>query len=348
MARFLTNPLELVRSTHRVAEALELGSPWADSSGLEAIVWDELYPGAAGLPVTRAEAMAVPAVAAARHRLAGTIARFPLRAYRAGEPLEDQPVWTYRADSVQSPAHRLAWTVDDLIFHGRALWAVERDREAQVVRATHVPQDRWSIDPDTGGVLLDLEPMPPGTAVLIDGLHEGICTFGADSIRGAAGIRDAAVDTARHPMRLEMHDTGDYPMTRAEQRELVADAKNAMRETGGVIYTSPGVEAKLHPVSADQLLVAGRESFAVDIARLIGVPAAIIDAYSNGATMTYSTTQDVIAAFLHLGLTLYMTPITARLSLDDVAPRGTEIRFEADAVLGIEALTTPPVREPSA
>ena len=57
--------------------------------------------------------------------------------------------------------------------------------------------------------------------------------------------------------------------------------------------------------------------------------------------MTYTTVQDVLAHFLHLGATLYMTPITARLSLDDVSPRGTEIRFNLDDVLGAAALTSP-------
>jgi len=325
---------------------MQVESPWADNDHLERITWDELYPGAAGVALTRAEAMAVPAVARARHLIAGTIARFPLVAYRAGDPLEDQPAWTYRADGTQSPTMRLVATVDDLIFRGESLWLAERDRENQVTRASHCPYDRWTTDAD-GFILVDDERIGASRAIHIPGMHEGILAYGGPAIRGAAATLEAAVDTAQHPFRLELHDSGDYPLTRDEARALVSDARTALADGNGVIYTTPGLEAKLHQVTADSLLVAGRESFAVDVARAMGIPSAMIDAHSNGATMTYSTTLDVVQSFLHLGLTLYMSPITARLSLDDVAPRGTEIRFEADAVLGIEKLTETPNREPT-
>lgn len=329
-----------------VAVRLELESPWVDNSHLERVTWTELY--SSPLAMTRAEAMTVPAVARARHLNVNTIARMPLAAYRAGEPLADQPAWTYRTDGYQSPLHRLAGTVDDLIFHGEALWIAERDREGNITRATHCPWSKWDTN-DDGVIEVNGAELTAAQAIHIPGLHEGILTFGTAAIRGAAETLAAAVDTAAHPFRLELHDTGDYPMTRDESQALVADARQAMTEGSGVIYTTPGLEAKLHAVSSDQLLVAGRESFAVDVARLIGLPSAMIDAHSNGATMTYSTTADVVQSFLHLGLTLYMSPITARLSLDDVAPRGTEIRFDTATVLGIEALTSPesaPTREP--
>lgn len=325
-----------------------LGSPWADNSHLERITLDELYPGLAGLPVTRAEAMRVPAVARARHLIAGTLARVPLEAWRAGERLAEQPTWIYRSDGTQSPAQRTASTVDDLIFHGESLWLAERDREGQVTRATHVPFDAWAVDAD-GYITVREERVPGPAAIHIPGLHEGICTFAADTIRGASSTMAAAVDTAQHPMRLELHDTGDYPMPRDERRELIAEARAAMASGAGVIYTSPGLESKMHSTDAGALLVDGRESFAVDVARHIGVPSAMVDAHSRGATMTYQNATDALQAFLHLGLTLYMTPITARLSLDDVAPRGTEIRFDVDGVLGATALATgtTPVGEPS-
>ena len=342
----LTDALALRRNTEAYGTRLELESPWSDNDHLNTITWNELYPGAP-LPLTRAEAMAVPAVARARHMIAGTIARFPLVSYRYGEPLDDQPAWQYRADGTQSPHARLLATVDDLIFFGESLWLAERDTEGGILRAGHCPFDRWSTDAD-GYLTVDDQRIPGSRAIHIPGAHEGILTFGRAAIRGAAETLAASVDAAMHPFRLELHDTGDYPLTRDEARALVSDARQALTDGSGVVYTTPGIEAQLHQINADEARVAGRESFAVDVARLIGVPSAIIDAHSNGATMTYSTTLDVIQSFLHLGLTLYMDPITARLSLDDVAPRGTEIRFESDTVLGIESLTPTPDREPTA
>lgn len=326
---------------------LELGSPWADGQ-LSAIVWDDLYT-ADSRPITRAEAMRVPAVAAARHRIVTGIAAMPLRAFRDGVKLDDQPVWTYRADGVQSAVLRLTYTADDLLFHGEALWVVDRDREGWPIRATHVPHDVWGMD-DRGTVLVDGAPVPERRAVHIRGLHEGILSFGGPAIRGASALLHGAVDTARTPFRLELHDNGDYPMTRDEARNLVADARQAMADSQGVVYTTPGIESRMHPFDAGSLLVDGRESFAVDVARLVGIPSAMIDAHARGATMTYSTTRDVIEAFLYLGLPAYMLPITARLSCDDIAPRGVEIRFDTDAILTPESLVAPtqaPSREPT-
>ena len=328
---------------NRITDALlrrngtQLASPWADNSHLARIVWDELYPGAAGAVATRAEAMAVPAIARARHLLVTTVSPLPVRAYKYGEQLPDQPVWTYRADGIESPALRMAHTVDDLLFYGQSLWTAERDAEGALIRATHVPYSEWSTDHD-GYITIREQRQPASRVIHIPGLHSGICDFGADAIRGAAATLTSAVDTARHPLRLELHDTGDYPLPIAEARELVAAARTAMNDAGGVVYTSPGIEAKMHPVSADTLLVEGRESFAVDAARIVGIPSGMIDAYSRGATMTYSTLADMLQHFLHLGATLYTTPITARLSLDDCTPRGSEIRFDISR-LGAEALT---------
>ena len=181
-------------------------------------------------------------------------------------------------------------------------------------------------------------------------MHDGILSFGRAAIRGAADTLAAAVDTARHPFRLELHDTGDYPMTREESRELVADARAALHDNAGVVYTTPGIDAKLHQVDAGALLVEGRESFAVDAARLIGIPSAMVDAHSTGSTMTYQNLQDTMTSFLHLGLVTYTAPIAARLSLDDITPRGSEVRFAVDDVLGAETLLDPssaPSREPT-
>jgi len=346
MGRLRRN-LALVEQTESFGRALGTPSPFADNSHLERITWNELYPGMTGLPVTRAEAMRVPAVARARHSIAATIARLPLEAWRDNKPLPDQPVWTHRTDGTQSPAQRLVGTVDDLLFHGESLWITERDREGNLTRATHLPFEYWALDAE-GYITVNNERANAGEVIHIPGMHEDICTFGAETVRGAHATLAAAVDTAQHPMRLELHDTGDYPMSTDERDELVRDARQAMANSAGVIYTSPGIQAKMHTADAGALLVDGRESFAVDVARMIGVPGAMIDAHSRGATMTYATTADVLQSFLHLGLTLYMTPITARLSLDDVAPRGTEIRFDVDAVLGAAALANPdtaPTRE---
>ena len=112
---------------------------WTDNSHLYDIVLDDVFAAAgAYAPMTRQQAMRVPAVARARHLIAGTIAALPLRALRGDTLTEPQPYWCYGTDgqlgdidtsdairwglSVQSPWWRLLWTVDDHLFHGESLW----------------------------------------------------------------------------------------------------------------------------------------------------------------------------------------------------------------------------------
>lgn len=314
-------------------------TPYGPPDALDRFTYDQLFDALVDAPITRSEAMRVPAVARARHMITTTIARADLLVHdRTGAALDPQPPWTRRTDTAQPAAHRLAWTVDDLLFYGESLWLVDRDSERHPMRVEHVPFHRWERDPDDR-ITVDGTPVAGPRLVHFAGLHEGILTFGAAAIRGAAAMLDAAVDTARRPFRLELHDAGDYPLTRAEIRELIADARAAMLDNAGVVYTAPGLEARLHGISADSLLVAGRESFAVDVARLIGVPSAMVDAHSTGATMTYTNVEQVIRSFLHLGLVTYMLPITSRLSLDDIVPAGQTVRFDLDDLLAVEALT---------
>jgi hypothetical protein len=107
--------------------SLDLASPWSPSpTPLASVVLSDLF-GAetlANLPLSRPEAMAVPAVARARHIIAGTVARIPLRAYRGDTALGrfDEPGWINSTGSALPPYHRMLWTADDLLFHGWSCW----------------------------------------------------------------------------------------------------------------------------------------------------------------------------------------------------------------------------------
>src|SRR6516162_2786195 len=84
-----------------VAGSPQVLSPYSPS-GLASIVWADLF-GVDAWPVTRAEAMGVPACARARHLLTTTVGRLPLHAYRGSDLVDPQPTWTYRTDGPVSP-----------------------------------------------------------------------------------------------------------------------------------------------------------------------------------------------------------------------------------------------------
>lgn len=319
--------------------AVELAPPvqpqieaWVDRTHLEPVefILGDLF-GIAALPASRAEAMSIPAIARARKLLCTTIARMPLRVYRGADPLPDdqQPTWCYRSDG-QVPYQRTLWTVDDLIFHGRSLWHMSQsDAAGFPLVLERVPYSMWDWD-GTRIIDADGHPYDPDTVVLIEGPDEGVLSFGGRTIRSAAALEATVASVAAHPFRLELHQTSGDQLTDAEKRALIGQTRTALADNEGILFTNQAVETKEHGAAGSgPLLVEGRNASAVDCARLVGIPAAMIDATSAGASLTYETTAGRNGEFWDYGVTAYAGPIAARLSQDDVVPRGQRTSFDA-------------------
>ena len=319
-----------------------------EPTDLTAIVWADLT-GVDSLMVNRAAAMAIPALARQRHLLVGTVARCPLVQLGPGESvpdhtdqaaytafLERQPTWTSRTDQEVSPYHRMLWTVDDLLFHGWSLWTAVRGYAAEgqsrgpLLMADRLHPDRWEVDDFTGSILVDGETVATDSVIAIPGPHEGILNFGSPALSRTIANLDAAANAARNPSAyLELHYTGDQDLTDEQidaHRRRWAEARRG--EFGGVAWTNKVLEVKEHGSHEAQLLIDGRNADAVDVSRLVSSPAAMADATNAGASLTYETTDGRNGEFLDYGVGLYMDAIAARLSMDDVVPRGQRIAFD--------------------
>lgn len=309
----------------------QLSSPFAvQPSSLSTIVWSELLD-QAGIPATRAEAMSIPAIAKARHVVAPQVADTPLVVLDAEDNRLPAPTWVYRTDDGISPFHRMLWTVDDLIFHGWSLWACKRGADTFPLQLAYVSKNRWTFDKDST-VLVDDKPVDSRAIVLIPGPHEGILTFGRTTIRHSRQLLKAAATAGMTPnAQTELRQTQPPPATwtKDDVTELLdgwADARRGDR--GGVAFTSYGIEAIDHGSIDAQLLVEGRNAAAVDCARIVGVTAAMVDATAPKASLNYETTQGRGLEHTRYGVEPYMAAIQARLSLDDVVPRGQRVRFD--------------------
>ena len=93
------------------------------------------------------------------------------------------------------------------------------------------------------------------------------------------------------------------------------------------------------------LLVEGRNAAAVDCARTVGVAAAMVDATVPKASLTYETQQGRGLEHTEYGVEPYAEAIAARLSLDDVVPRGQRMRFDFGTDLGAVQPTGQPVED---
>lgn len=315
---------------------IAVASPFAPyPSHLNSVVWPDIVGHSDFLPMTRTEAMAIPAVARARALIATSVAQVPLRAYVGEDEKTVQPRWIDRTDGPMSGFHRMLWTVDDLFFYGWSLWAVTRDNKGVVIAAGRVPWDRWDFD-SAGRIEVDGQLVDDDQVILIPGLDEGLLYRGARTVRHAGKLMTAAENAAKTPTpTLELHQTNDAPMTDTEIDALVSSWSAARQgANGGVAYTNSSIELREHGSISDALLIEGRNAAAVDIARACGLPASMLDATGPSASLTYETTEGRTRELIDFGVAPYLTAISSRLSLDDMCPKGTHVAFDVEAYVG--------------
>lgn len=317
--------------------APQIASPWtADPTGLELVTWAGLLD-VIDLPATRAQAIAVPAVARGRDLICTTVARFPIWAMNSAGRLPVQPRICAQPEIGRARFTTLLWTVDTLLFYGVTWWLIT-SRYAEDGRprtARWIPPDR--IDTDEAGEIRSAYGRtvdPQRDVIRFDGPHEGLLTRGATAIRDARNLGSAYAKAARTPTpNVELHQTGGEPLGRTDITALIGDWAAARRgDNGGVAFTNQSVEAKMHGAQPEDLLIAGRGAARMDIAHQMGLPAWAVDAPTEGSSLTYSNVPARSRELIDYTLAGYIEAITTRLSLDDVLPAGTWAAASTDVL----------------
>lgn len=307
-------------------------SPFSEGQ-LQEIVWSEIF-GANYAPVSRSEAMSIPALSKARNLICATPAKMPLRAATKDGllPDEKQPEWMYRTDNLISPFQRILWTLDDLLFYGDSLWYRTNGADGFPLTVERVAYDRWKVNAN-GQVLINEVVQSGENVIYFPGSIEGLLNKDGSSIRAAKAIAEAVESRVKSPIPvMEIHATGDggHEPTKSEQRALVASYNSARRDPdGATVFTPSGVELKPHGDKSDSgFMVEGRNAVRLDMANITGVPAALLDGSVSAASLTYSTQEGRRNEFVDYGLSMWMETITGRLSADDVVPRGQSVVFD--------------------
>lgn len=303
-------------------------SPW-QTGQLSSIVWADLT-GDEPLQVSRADAMTCPAIVKARHIIVGQLAGLPLVALRGDQVLSDaeQPTWLYRTNGSMTPWHRMAWTLDDLLFTGWSLWWRTNAADGSIQAAERVDIDAWYFTPD-GVVMVNAEPARPQDVILFAGPGEGLCAFAARTIRAYRATESAWQGRVRNPIPMtELHQLNDDDLLQEEVDKYVAAWATARTNVNGAIgFTPHNLELRVHGDTSAEMLVGARNALRTDVANVTGLPTASLDGSVATASLTY-TTQDGKFSELAEGLRLWWEPIEARLSQDDVVPRGQRVRMD--------------------
>lgn len=306
---------------------LPIASPWSSSTNLQRIVFEDIF--GSDLPVnTRAAAMRLSAVARARNLLVSTIAGFPLVAMRRAEQVDPTPTWLTTAGG-STPQHRIAWTVDDLIFYGWSCWWRRNGADGFPIAAGRINQGDWTINADNR-VEVHGQAVDDDQVILISGFHEGILSYGVDVLDDARTLHRNVRQRIANPIpQLELHQTGGEQLTDEEIDKLIERWSIARSgKNGGVGYTNEVIELKEHGGGDAQLMIEARNAAGLELARIVGVHAGLIDATAPKASLNYETASGRNQEFVDFDLPLYMSPIVARLSLDDCTPQGTRVTFD--------------------
>ncbi len=301
----------------------------------------------------RQKFMQVPTISRSRDLMCSVIGCLKLEQFKEmwnGEKIELMPEaprsWLARIDKSVTNNFILSFTLDDLLFYGRAFWYVtERDSSGYPSSFTRLPaaivttQDQAA----SNGVWFG-----PSKQVLFQGLpirHEDLVQF-LSPIQGLIFTGAVSVDTAlkleqarnRNASSLQpavtLRQTGGEPMSPQELRDLAA-AYDEARFASATSAVNEFVEVIPNTATPDKmLLIDAAEYQAKELARIANVPAYLVSV--SIGNYSYVSSSEASRDLYKFGVKPYIDCIQETLSANNVLPRGTVVRFDIESYLASE------------
>lgn len=295
--------------------------------------------------VSRREAVQIPAVKRSRDLIAGSLGTLPIVTVRPDLTVV-RDSWLLQPERDVPRSVTMTRTVEDLLFEGIAWWKVTRfdwaGYPAQVVRL-----DPRTVDVDQAGRVHVTSDGRRGIAdewptdselIRFDSPNDALLTAGARAIRQYLLLAQAAqrhadgVPPVDYFTPADGIDPGD-----AEEIRAILDAWVAARKIGATGYVPAALKYNSNGWDPDKLQLAEQIQHAVlEIARVAGVDPEELGVSTT--SRTYANQFDRRKAFLDFTLGGYRAALEDRLSMGDVTPRGTVVRFDLDGFLRTDAL----------
>lgn len=299
-----------------------------------------------GYTTSQATAMQVPAFAKALKTYSHTISAFPLREYVTDGPVRPRPFLEQPSSSIPYPAvmQRL---VTDILLYDVAYWRVIA-RTWDGFPSEIIPMRTQDVTDLNGGNLgVDVNAYPPSdpfyhlgnrvpTADVIKFYGDGLGGWlknGATAINTAAALEAATLRYSETPIpTVVLKNTGsDLPEAMVDD---ILEAWEAARSNRSTAYLNSVIEAKEMGWNARDLqLVEARQASAIAIARVANLDPVWVGAGIPGSSLTYSNRVDLYRQLLDTALTPVMDLLGARLSMNDVTPRGHRVAFDTSVFL---------------
>jgi HK97 family phage portal protein len=292
--------------------------------------------------VDRATAMSVPAVARARNIICGTIASLPLEQYNRitgahVEPLRviNQPdprvagfvVYNWLAEDIWLYGVGFGLVLDAYAEDGRVRsWTRIDPRRVQAKFNNNMTEiEAYEVD----GRLAPLAGV--GSIIRFDGADEGFINRAGRTVIAAVELEKAALQYAKEPVPSMVLKSNGTNLTSERIAKLLEAWRNS-RATRSTAFLNADIEMQSVGFDPKSLqLVEARQYVALEIARASGIPAYFLSAETT--SMTYSNAISERRSLVDFSLRPILAAIESRLSLPDICPSTSEIRFSLDDFL---------------
>jgi hypothetical protein len=295
------------------------------------------------LKISKQDALSIPAVLRGRNLICN-IATLPLITQKKNLEVVEREFLRQINPDVPN-LKTLADTVEDLLFNAKAYWLVDAwDSKGWALRAHHVAFDLVEKD-EQGFYWVDGVKVSRDRIIDFYSPNPALLSTIASSIQRARALAAASTMYAEKPVpKVLISAKADVDPDIEVIDEAMDQLENAAAESP-FVYVSAGLEATpMNMLSPSDLqLMEAMRMVAIDLANALGIDPE--DLGISTTSRTYQNAVDRRKDRVNDVLNVYMQAITARLSMNDVTPRGWVVKFDQDDYLRADALTRAQVEE---
>jgi phage portal protein BeeE len=296
----------------------------------------------------RNRAMSVATISRARDLMASVIACMPLKMYNEmwnGDQMEQIDIaprtWLRQPDPGVTYNFLMAWTFDDLFFFGRAFWYITaRTQDGYPTSFTRLPAGSVNTTDQAGPVwygpskeiYFQGQMLDPKDVVQFLSPVQGITYMSEQTVATALKLEAARYRNAESSIPAGvLKQTGGEPLSATELADL-ASAFNSARATNQTAALNEFLSYTETTATPDKMLLIDAANYqALECARLTNVPPYLVGV-STGS-YSYQSSEQARADLYIFGVKAYADCIAATLSQNNVLPRGTYVKFDADEYL---------------
>jgi hypothetical protein len=307
-------------------------------------------------------ALSVPTISRSRDLLAGIIGSTGIKHYskqwngsdydEVYLPLEP---WMEQPDPKVSRSFFFVNIFSDMFFYGVAYAYVQTRYSTGLpasftwLPAANVSSTQQSGVPQYFGPSDELEfngqPLDVNNVIQFLSPIEGILKIGAQAINtniflNQAADRYASLETV--PGYLQQIDGEDMS---GDDLGNLASAWAAARKQNAIGALSRQVQFKEFAQNPQEVIADQRKYQSLEMARLCNVPAYLVSAPTEGASMTYQNAQQARQDLYLFGARIYMDAIEQTLSSAQVLPRNRYVEFDIEDYEGSESPSGMPNNE---